>query len=618
MAKGKLSNRLKKEKAKVKLKAKKSTNQLPKGLNITNTSFKVKKILIREQLQQRDETEIISTHKLNIKDLLTRLQHHNSTMRGEALRQLKEILLRYPPKTLHSQLSSLLRGVAALSLDKEKDIRRDSLTALNLILSPISKTQLMPFHEILISYLSCAMTHIDLHVKEDSLLFLDVLIQNCGNILAKNSHKILPNFLGMICSLHGEVKLNRQLTTTLKSKSTSVKWRIKVLERLANIFTSVIYHEKLRMNTIPTLTVEAQKYTEYVPVYGDSSIRDCEIDLDKDLSSVASCTKETIFIEEFVKYVGLLMPLMFGIWLEVCPDEKIENYTEITNFGEVAALLKNIVEIIQSITEYIDMLECNVYDAKYTHLKYWFKDTFHNLYMKNFLSRFPYEKAKQVNESRKRQEDFSQLKFTEECLEQNLGLCQIHIYFTSLINRNQQLPKLTKDYCISIVKYLNGVIENWRDSPALPQLIKLLKTLFLKAGPLWYANRVDLNDTLQLMIEASSHLPRKEFQSQLSLIIGDILLDCNLIALHREEIFKNFVTILPSLLLRSSIDDMTIRMICQIVLRFKKWIREELVTKHEAIIENAKNINITGSHSDRQSRLMICNLFYFIDSQIYY
>lgn len=378
-------------------------------------------------------------------------------MRGEALRQLKEILLRYPPNTLHSQLSSLLRGVAALSLDKEKDIRRDSLIALNLILSPISKAQLVPFHEILISYLSCAMTHINSHVKEDSLLFLDVLIQNCGNVLAKNSHKILPNFLGMICSLQGEVKLNRLLKTTLKSKSTSVKWRIKVLERLANIFASVIYYEKLRMNTIPTKIVEVREHTEYIPVYGDGSIRDCEVDLDKDLSSTTSCTKETIFIEEFVKYVGLLMPLMFDIWLEVCPDEKMENYTEVTNFGEVTALLKNIVEIIQSITEYIDMLKYNVYDAEYTRVKHWFKDTFHNLYMKNFLSRFPYEKANQViNESRKRQEDFSQLKFTEECLEQNLGLCQIHVYFTSLINRNQQLPKVTKNYCISIVKYLNG------------------------------------------------------------------------------------------------------------------------------------------------------------------
>lgn len=61
------SKRLKSEKTKIKLKTKKSINQLPKGLNVTDTSFKIKKILIREQLQHRDETEILSTHKLNIK-----------------------------------------------------------------------------------------------------------------------------------------------------------------------------------------------------------------------------------------------------------------------------------------------------------------------------------------------------------------------------------------------------------------------------------------------------------------------------------------------------------------------------------------------------------------------
>lgn len=48
--------------------------------------------------------------------------------------------------------------------------------------------------------------------------------------------------------------------------------------------------------------------------------------------------------------------------------------------------------------------------------------------------------------------------------------------------------------------------------------------------------------------------------------------------------FENFVTILPGLLLKPSIDDVIIRMINQIVLRFKEQIREELVAKHESII----------------------------------
>lgn len=58
---------LKSEKAKVKLKTK--TKQLPKGLNVTDTSFKVKKILIRDQLKKQNETDIVSRRNLNIKVL---------------------------------------------------------------------------------------------------------------------------------------------------------------------------------------------------------------------------------------------------------------------------------------------------------------------------------------------------------------------------------------------------------------------------------------------------------------------------------------------------------------------------------------------------------------------
>ena len=388
-------------------------------------------------------------------DLLTRFRHHNSTVRQDALKQLKDILLQNPPKSLHSRLNSLLHGIAALSLDKEKEIRTNLFHALNFILGLISNEQLTPLREIIISYLSCAMTHIDPRVKEDSLLFLDVLVQNCNSALAKDSHKILPNFLGMICRLHNEGSPAAQLMTTLHSKSTNVKWRIKVLERLANLFTSIVSYRKLCIGTrsIMPLFVKTKKYTRFIPIYSDSATQLCEINLDEDISR-DNREKETLSIEEFAKYVNLLMPLMSDIWLEVCPDEKIESYIEITISSETAALLKNIIVIMQSIVEYIDTLDQDNYSVK--HMKRWFKNTFHDAYMKNFLSRFPYGKVKPLNESRKHQKDFSQMEFTEGCLEQNLGLCQIHVWFTSLFNCNEQFPKSVRSYCISILKYLNG------------------------------------------------------------------------------------------------------------------------------------------------------------------
>ena len=58
---------LKSEKTKVKLKTSKKPQVLPKGLNVTNTSFKTKKIVIQEQLKQQDSSEILSRRKLNVK-----------------------------------------------------------------------------------------------------------------------------------------------------------------------------------------------------------------------------------------------------------------------------------------------------------------------------------------------------------------------------------------------------------------------------------------------------------------------------------------------------------------------------------------------------------------------
>lgn len=57
---------MKKEKSKVKLKVSHKT-PLPKGQNVTDTNFKVRKIVLPGQLKERGEHEILSKGNLNIK-----------------------------------------------------------------------------------------------------------------------------------------------------------------------------------------------------------------------------------------------------------------------------------------------------------------------------------------------------------------------------------------------------------------------------------------------------------------------------------------------------------------------------------------------------------------------
>lgn len=108
---------LKSEKSKTKLKAK--NKELPKGTNVTKTNFKIKKIVIREQLKKHGETEALSARKLNIKELLSRLNHFNTHSRTEALTGLKELIEAHP-EVLELNLGELVHGITPLVLNIEK------------------------------------------------------------------------------------------------------------------------------------------------------------------------------------------------------------------------------------------------------------------------------------------------------------------------------------------------------------------------------------------------------------------------------------------------------------------------------------------------------------------
>lgn len=392
---------------------------------------------------------------------MSRLQHYNTTVRQDAVRELKDILSQHAPELFSSQFGSLLQGICALSLDKERGIRHDSLKVLSLILGPVSNDQLNPYCDILISYLRCAMTHIDPRIKEDALLFLDVLVQNCSNVLARNSQRVLPNFLDMISKLHTEMKPGRQLITTLNTKNTNVKWRIKVLERLATMFSSIVSFYKSQQivgSDVTTQVIHVDKNTRYTPIYINTNLQNSEINFEQNDNLKENSVEKTLDAEELMKYVELLMPLIFESWIEVCPDDKNVDNSALLLSTEALELLKSAVDIIQLIIECIDILhvECDV------NMKYWFKSNFQNTYIKNLLSKFPYNKLSAASSfvtsirNRKRQEDFTVDESYDVCLGYNLGLCQIYVWFTSILSDDKVIPKLNKNYSTSIITYLNG------------------------------------------------------------------------------------------------------------------------------------------------------------------
>lgn len=150
--------------------------------------------------------------------------------------------------------------------DKDSVVRQSVIKGLlKLILPLISEKQIVPFFPLLCVHLCCAMTHINDGIKVDSLLVLDKLLDYYPKLMISKSNQVLVNFIEQISQRQGEGHL-RSLTTNPDSETSSVQWRVSVLNRLQKFLDAVLLSsmdgqkdEKLDVNDITWTFMQDQK-----------------------------------------------------------------------------------------------------------------------------------------------------------------------------------------------------------------------------------------------------------------------------------------------------------------------------------------------------------------------
>ena len=154
-------------------------------------------------------------------------------MRHEALKGLRELLTSHPD-LLHSHLSTILGRLCELFLDKDNVIRSTVHKLLRFVLPQVSTRQIAPFFPVLSAHLCCAMTHIEDSIQLDSLTVLDLCLENFPALVTGSTSQLLPNFVEQIsrCRQSGSGSAERSLLVNPDSKMSSMKWRVKVLDRL--------------------------------------------------------------------------------------------------------------------------------------------------------------------------------------------------------------------------------------------------------------------------------------------------------------------------------------------------------------------------------------------------
>ncbi|RZB41646.1 beta-1,3-galactosyltransferase 5, partial [Asbolus verrucosus] len=336
-----LKKKLKSERAKVHIKSK--TKFLPKGQNITDTTFKIKPIVLQEQLKEKDKSLLLSKRKLSVTELVVKLKHYNDTVKVEACQELKDMIKKHSAEIIQTYLSLIIQTLSTLIQDRERKVRKASV--------PTFKLEAF-FNHILIN-LKCAMTNIDKNIQEDSLLLLDALLEHKPLLIAENFEKIFPDFLTLISKLRSQATPDRTLTLNLGSKLTSVKWRIKVLSRLYAILDIIIKsgNDKNEMSHSEGVKPIFQKASEscFIPIYKNiKPYETCSFNFFKsnDNRSQVLDTQVTV-----------LIPLLYETWLEVVPEksskQKLQEPTVLTE--ESGAIFSCVVNILNLLHEYCQL-----------------------------------------------------------------------------------------------------------------------------------------------------------------------------------------------------------------------------------------------------------------------
>ncbi|KAG5887081.1 hypothetical protein JTB14_018251 [Gonioctena quinquepunctata] len=596
---------LKADKAKVKLKQTK-TKFLPKGLNVTNTTFKIKPIVLAEQLKEKDDVPL-SKRKLNVKDLLSRIKHYNENVRFSACEELSSMFKYHTEELINQNLSQIVLSVSTLMQDREQKVRKAAVKIVKTILEITPPEKLEPFFNYFSTNMRCAMTNIDHNIQEDSLLFLDCfLIHDCG-LVSRYSDKLLPDFFTLISKLRSESSLNRTVTLNLGSKMTSVTWRIKALSKLHSVLEIILYKNLSSLNSF------SKKDDDYKKSEASNVISLYKESFSKALDSVHwdnMGNSKNIYETSFPldEHIVTLVPLLYETWIEVIPEKKIGmNFEEnIVLTEEASAILSCVMSTLYLLWKYAEQI-----GGSDTFAKNVFLSNEGRKFLNHLLSNFPYCQGENISKAKKKPNKSNGLSLDlntdPKCVKENIMICYI-VYSVLDVNFMHRNIKIELEAILSCInRYLHT--KKYIDENNVQYLIEFLNMSLLKKYHLW--KRAGLNpkslveNTIVFYnITSIGERYKMEFFKILAELASTPYLgrpdEMNISLM--PKIMKNLSTgcpryntwlnSLPDLLCKSKISDVTVEALLDLSRKNNKVFQEALLKKLPDILENLDSLKI--------------------------
>ncbi|XP_019531719.2 testis-expressed protein 10 homolog [Aedes albopictus] len=638
------------EKSKIKLKSALKGAKLPKGTNVTKTNFKVRKIVIPDQIKQRNLTDanVLSSRSLTVKDCLAKLKHTNPTAKCDGLRGLREILAKLPTEVTENHLSTAIKSIVSISIDIERDVRRDCYKTLGLLFAAAGQENVLPFFDVLLSFLRCAMTHIQPRIQEDSLLLLDTFLQHLPQLVLLNRDKIFPQFLDMISKLRSESKPERTLTLSLNKQSTSTKWRTRVLMRLIGMLRILIDSKKgdgkvamemkggeepmdtgdesnpftTKSTHIPASSLPVNNVFDYraplhFPLVRHRLYQPCPLTclFRKSITGSGGNLSLSDQIDEGRKlktYVQMLMPLLFESWLEVRPTSGGGETAEHVLSHEAATTLGLLLDIAIQLWELVVIYGRETNNSDMTR---WFRDQYAEDFCNHILKGFPFYqspgagagkggRSAMADETKERNVD-------EKCYQQNFNIC----YFYCCLNENFRSDR-SKNYD-KVANYVERCVNNWKfRSPEVSSLLlKVLRYMLLETDcvSINQNTRGLLKTLLEVYIQAK--LPQDTRNRILILFCDIIVLNDRLWREYGQEIFTLWLRMLPNLLKKTVIDFNVLKALLCLAKQKNTIFLHSLEENVEDIVGNVGTLKVVNEQFKNEGLVLLINLLFWVSKR---
>nr|XP_028557992.1 testis-expressed protein 10 isoform X1 [Podarcis muralis]XP_028557994.1 testis-expressed protein 10 isoform X1 [Podarcis muralis]XP_028557995.1 testis-expressed protein 10 isoform X1 [Podarcis muralis]XP_028557996.1 testis-expressed protein 10 isoform X1 [Podarcis muralis]XP_028557998.1 testis-expressed protein 10 isoform X1 [Podarcis muralis]XP_028557999.1 testis-expressed protein 10 isoform X1 [Podarcis muralis] len=480
---------------KVKLKVGKKKPRLE---NATDTNFKTRAIHISEQLRE-DGVLPTNNRKLNIKDLLSQMNHYSAGIKQSALFGLKDLLSQYP-FIIDAHLSNILSELAAVFTDKDSAVRAAAICLLKFLAPKIRAEHISPFFPLLSAHLSSAMTHISEGIQEDSLKVLDILLEEYPTLLTDRSSVLLNNFVELIShqqlskQLKNKEKICWMLSVNPNRRVTSQQWRLNVLVRLRK-FLQVLVEGSSELETdseglqepndnpqVPrnSLHVNWQEYAsgqQHIQLYenGGPQLRIHSSFRLRSLVSMTGSVENGLSSPENLKrFIQIIIPLLLNCWIEASPAQLATPI--LGNLLEPGSqqLMEQVLGIIYLLWKLVKQNE------DLDEMEVWLRANYLNDFKHHFMSHFPYSFQETIKHRKKEPLKSNKYCMTSSNIDHlmlNLTLCEIMVSLASA-----STLQMDSHWLDMIRKF---VIETLHDGCKLPlhngcklnskQLNKLLK-----------------------------------------------------------------------------------------------------------------------------------------------